>query len=243
MNFRQIMTIAAGLYVLGAEAGTADELAPRMEELMAPVTAYRRRASSCPAGWKAAGWTTYFSYPCCCEHYGEAIAEGPNKDYPTKPDNCKIDKDVHKCKNPDYDSSCSKDECANYSGCKYGGDFAHVSHKSPKYVRDNNIIAFYVNPAKHAGEKNSDYANKKIKLMHGTKKFTVKAIDTCADTDCGNCCSTNAGDAGYLVDLEHYALVRNLGKKTCWNDAKSKFDDCKLGSDETPAETICWKLA
>jgi len=241
MNFRQIMTIAAGLYVLGAEASTADELAPRMDELMAPVSTDRRRASSCPAGWKEAGWTTYFSYPCCCEHYGDAIDAKNN--YEAKPDNCDIDTAVGKCKNPDFDKTCSNDECKNYSGCKYGGDFSHVEHKSPKYVRDNNIIAFYVNPAKHAGENNGQYADKKIKLTHGTKTFTVKAIDTCADSDCSNCCSRNAGDAGYLVDLEHYSLVNNIGTKTCWNDALEDFEDCELGSDETPADTICWKLA
>jgi hypothetical protein len=40
------------------------------------------------------------------------------------------------CRNsPNYDSAASTDECADYSGCTYLGDFAAIGTKSFSYVR------------------------------------------------------------------------------------------------------------
>merc|ERR1711959_750240 len=70
-------------------------------------------ASGCGSGWTTATWTYYDSYPACC------------------PDN------------PNYDPKAPTDECDDYSGCKYSGDFAYIDHKSFKWVQSHNIVAFF----------------------------------------------------------------------------------------------------
>ena len=62
-----------------------------------------------------ASFTYYDSYPKCC------------------PDN------------PNYDPKASKEECDDYSGCKYSGDFAAIGHKSFDYVKSHDLVAFYDN--------------------------------------------------------------------------------------------------
>ena len=57
------------------------------------------------AGSSTAKLTYYNSYPFCCP------------------------------KSPNYDPNAPTDECDDYSGCKYMGDFAAIGHKSIDYVK------------------------------------------------------------------------------------------------------------
>jgi hypothetical protein len=38
-------------------------------------------------------------------------------------------------KSPNYDPNAPTEECDDYSGCKYMGDFAAIGHKSLQYVQ------------------------------------------------------------------------------------------------------------
>jgi hypothetical protein len=128
-----------------------------------------------------ASWTYYNSYPACCKN------------------------------NPNYDPKASKEECEDYSGCKYSGDFAAIGHKSFDYVKNNNLVAFYDNSDPKGTHFNSKYGGKKIKVTHGSKSFTALIADTCGNSDCNNCCTKNSKPSGYLLDMEYYTVMRNFG--------------------------------
>src|SRR5690242_13732293 len=65
------------------------------------------------SGWRQAQLTTFTSYPACCPG------------------------------SPVYDPNAPTDECDDYSGCKYMGDFAAIGHKSFSYVKGHDLVAFY----------------------------------------------------------------------------------------------------
>ncbi len=57
-----------------------------------------------------------------------------------------------------------------------------------------------------------NYANRIIQLTVGSLTWNSTILDTCANTDCGGCCATNAKKTGrYLVDMEHYTVLRHFG--------------------------------
>ena len=97
--------------------------------------------------------------------------------------------------NPNYDPTAPTEECDLYSACDYPGVFAYTSPKSFQWVQDNSIAAFF-----SANGDNDLYAAKEIRLSALGKDVTVKVVDTCGDSDCGGCCTTNAQPSGYLVD-------------------------------------------
>ena len=115
------------------------------------------------------------------------------------------------CRNsPNYDSHYSREECDDDSACKYIGDFAYSGHKSFDWVESNNIISFF--DSKHPSESytRTHYGDKKVQLRKNGKVFTAVILDTCADSDCNGCCTRNA-HGGYLVDMEYYTVMKNLG--------------------------------
>lgn len=113
------------------------------------------------------------------------------------------------CKeNPNYSPSASKGECEDYSACKYSGMFAFGGgKKSYDWVKSNNIVAFFDKSAKGAGS----MAGKQIELRKNGKVFRATVLDTCGDADCNSCCSKNAAETGYLVDIEKNTCIRELG--------------------------------
>ena len=131
-----------------------------------------------------ASFTYYDSYPACC------------------PDN------------PNYNPQASKEECDDYSGCKYSGDFAAIGHKSFDYVKSNDLIAFYDNSNASGSQFMSKYGGKQIKLTKGSVSFTALIADTCGNSDCKNCCAKNSQPSGFLVDMEYYTLMRHFGSKS-----------------------------
>lgn len=140
-----------------------------------------------------AAFTYYDSYPNCC------------------PDS------------PNYDPSAPTDECDDYSGCVYMGDFAAFctpsnpdGHVSYEYVLTNNLVAFYDDSDPKGLHWSAHYANKTIELTKEyngvTVIFNATIVDTCGNQDCNNCCSKNSDKkTGYLVDMEYYTVMRNFG--------------------------------
>ena len=138
-----------------------------------------------------ASFTYYTSYPsCCCGQNGTNIS-------------------------PTCDPLAPTDECDDYSGCDYIGDFAALGHRSLDFVETHNLIAFF-DASDPSGEYFfENYANKTIeitKYFNGTLYiFNCTIVDTCSDLDCGGCCSQNAQPSGYLVDMEYYTVMNNFG--------------------------------
>ncbi len=98
----------------------------------------------------------------------------------------------------------NSDECINYNGCLWAGQFAFVSGKQPEsWVQANNIIAI------HSRDANT-YRLKTFRLRQGTRTIDAKVYDMCADSDCGGCCTqnANAGGIGFLIDVEKYTMQR-----------------------------------
>jgi hypothetical protein len=110
-------------------------------------------------------------------------------------------------KSPTYDPKAGKGECGDFSGCKWMGQFKYGGTKSYDYVKSNNIIAFFDKGAKDAGA----LGGKQIRLRKNGKEFAATVLDTCGDSDCSNCCSKNAAETGYLVDIEAETCKRVLG--------------------------------
>ena len=124
-----------------------------------------------------AAWSYYDSYPKCCPDCGN------------------------------YDPNASKEECDDYSGCKYRGDFSDGSHESLDWVKSHDIISFF----SVDGGWNSKYKDKKVQLTKGDVTFVAIVKDTCGDSDCRGCCTRNAGKYGFLVDMEYYTVKRHFG--------------------------------
>lgn len=150
----------------------------------------------CPQGYKRGRFTSYTSFAECC------------------PDNA------------NYDSSASTDECDYYNACAYPGVFANVPRMTFEEVKSTNIVAFF------ATQNNDFYKNKIIRVLKDPSgntstesPNTVDSLiaDTCGDSDCNGCCTSNASEAGgFLVDMEYWTVVNNFGSvsaasgKICW---------------------------
>lgn len=101
---------------------------------------------------------------------------------------------------PDPDS----DECREYNGCTWAGQFAFVDGKKPEsWVRDHNIAAV-------AQQDANTYKLKNFRLKMNTSEITVTVYDMCADSDCNGCCTRNrnAGGVNFLIDIEKYTMQR-----------------------------------
>jgi len=99
---------------------------------------------------------------------------------------------------PDPDS----DECKEYNGCKWAGQFAFVDgKKSESWVKKHNIVAVH--------EKDGDkYALHKLRLKQGSKTIDVTVYDECSDSDCDGCCTRNSKQTKFLIDIEKYTMQR-----------------------------------
>jgi hypothetical protein len=107
-----------------------------------------------------------------------------------------------------------------YSACSYTGQFAYIGYKSPDYVKNNSLISFFST----FGD-NASFGGKTIQISAGGKTITALIADTCGDSDCGGCCTKNAGSSGYLVDMEINTVIKHFG------------------STGAVGGTVCWKLA
>lgn len=94
------------------------------------------------------------------------------------------------------------EECIEFNGCTWEGQFAALPGKQPEsWVKANNIIAVH--------EKDfTRYKLKTFRLKQGTRTIDAKVYDMCSDSDCDGCCTENAGAAGFLIDVEKYTAER-----------------------------------
>jgi hypothetical protein len=94
------------------------------------------------------------------------------------------------------------EECVQYNGCTWAGQFAATSGVQPlSWVQSHNIAAVH-------SKDFAKYELKTLRLKQGTKTIDVVVYDECADSDCSGCCTKNAGSLGYLIDLESYTADR-----------------------------------
>ena len=133
------------------------------------------------SGWKTANATFFESYPRCCKG------------------------------GPAYDPNAPKDECEDYSGCKYQGLFAGADNKvGLEEVKSRNIVAYY----DHANMENclencpwwdKNAKGRKIQVRDPSSGNTmiVEALDRCGNDDCDSCCSKNSKKGGgTVIDFE-----------------------------------------
>ena len=94
------------------------------------------------------------------------------------------------------------EECIEYNGCTWAGYFAGVEgQKSEEWVKEHNIIAVH--------EKDwNKYKLKTFRLRMNGSTIDAVVYDMCSDSDCDGCCTENAGEIGFLIDIEKYTRER-----------------------------------
>ena len=99
------------------------------------------------------------------------------------------------------------EECVKYNGCEWAGYFAGLENQqTEQWVSEHNIISIH--------EKDWDkYKLKTFRLRQNGHTLDAVVYDMCSDSDCDGCCTQNAGDLGFLIDIESYSCERLSGKK------------------------------
>ena len=102
------------------------------------------------------------------------------------------------------------EECVQYNGCSWAGLFAFISGKQPEsWVMANNIAAVHSKDAR-------TYKLRTLRLRREGRAegntIDVKVYDQCSDADCNGCCTRNARETGFLIDLESHTMQRFGGE-------------------------------
>ena len=99
------------------------------------------------------------------------------------------------------------EECVEYNGCEWAGYFAGLpDQQTEEWVSQNNIISIH---EKDWGK----YKLKTFRLRQNGRSIDAVVYDKCADEDCGGCCTRNAGELRFLIDVESYTCERFSGSK------------------------------
>ena len=99
------------------------------------------------------------------------------------------------------------EECVVYNGCEWAGYFAGLpDQQSEEWVSEHNIISIH---EKDWGK----YKLKTFRLRQNGRTIDATVYDKCADSDCEGCCTQNAGELGFLIDIESYTCERLSGAK------------------------------
>ena len=94
------------------------------------------------------------------------------------------------------------DECIEYNGCTWAGYFAGVEGQmTEEWVKEHNIIAVHEKDWKK-------YKLKTFRLRMNGSTIDAVVYDMCSDSDCDGCCTENAGEIGFLIDIEKYTRER-----------------------------------
>jgi hypothetical protein len=111
-----------------------------------------------------------------------------------------------------YDPSADTTECDLYDACSWTGHFAALPGKqSFEFVANSSLIAFYEYGDNSFENFYNNYAGENVTLVKdGNIVFEALIADSCGDTDCNGCCSSNSEETGYLVDLEYFTMLRNF---------------------------------
>ncbi|WP_407446459.1 hypothetical protein [Fibrobacter sp.] len=101
----------------------------------------------------------------------------------------------------------SSEECEDYNGCTWAGWFAGLEdQQTEQWVSEHNIIAIH--------EKDwNKYKLKTFRLRQNGRTIDAVVYDMCSDSDCDGCCTKNAGQLGFLIDIESYSCERLTGDK------------------------------
>lgn len=96
----------------------------------------------------------------------------------------------------------NSEECVEYNGCMWAGQFAGVDGVQPEsWVMAHNIVAVH-------SKDFEKYKLKTLRLRQGTRQIDVTVYDMCADSDCDGCCTANSAETGFLIDIEKYTMQR-----------------------------------
>ena len=99
------------------------------------------------------------------------------------------------------------EECIVYNGCEWAGYFAGIDgQQTEQWVSEHNIISIH---EKDWGK----YKLKTFRLRQNGKSIDAVVYDMCSDDDCDECCTKNAGETGFLIDVESYTCERLTGSK------------------------------
>lgn len=94
------------------------------------------------------------------------------------------------------------EECIEYNGCTWAGYFAGVEGQmTEEWVSQHNIIAVHEKDWKQ-------YKLKTFRLRMNGSMIDAVVYDMCSDSDCDGCCTENAGEIGFLIDIEKYTRER-----------------------------------
>ncbi|MBC7660607.1 MAG: hypothetical protein H7249_13000 [Chitinophagaceae bacterium] len=94
------------------------------------------------------------------------------------------------------------EECVQYNGCTWEGQFAALPDKMPEtWVKEHNIISIHAKDF-------AQYKLKTLRLRQGTHTIDATVYDECSDSDCDGCCTANSKKTGFLIDIEKYTNVR-----------------------------------
>jgi hypothetical protein len=103
-------------------------------------------------------------------------------------------------------------ECTDFSACDYQGLFAFLpDRQSKEWVQNNAVCAFFTTHGDLDTYKNQVIRIDKRSTDGSSIVVECNVVDTCADSDCNGCCTTNAGQAGYLIDMEYWTVLRSYG--------------------------------
>jgi hypothetical protein len=99
----------------------------------------------------------------------------------------------------------NSDECKFFNGCMYKGQFAAFKGMQQSYawVMDHNILAVH--------SRDFDkyvWKTLRIKTDDGQHRIEAVVYDECADSDCDGCCTRNASETGFLIDMESFTYDR-----------------------------------
>ena len=59
------------------------------------------------------------------------------------------------------------------------------------------------------------YKQKTLRLRQNGRTIDAVVYDMCSDSDCNGCCTQNAGDLGFLIDIESYSCKRFTTNGDC----------------------------
>ena len=99
------------------------------------------------------------------------------------------------------------EECVVYNGCEWAGYFAGIDgQQTEQWVSEHNIISIH---EKDWGK----YRGKTFRLRQNSNTIDAVVYDMCSDSDCDGCCTKNAGNLEFLIDVESYTCERLTGSK------------------------------
>ena len=113
------------------------------------------------------------------------------------------------------------EECEDYNGCTWAGWFAGLDEQqTEEWVSQHNIIAV------HEKDWNT-YKLKTFRLKQNGRTIDAVVYDMCSDSDCDECCTENAGELGFLIDIESYSCKRFTDDGDCDGVVEWTCLDCE----------------